>query len=182
MKIRNSALIDPDKGVFTVLKLVALRLTGPYLWHSEDINEETAQGAVFRVYDPENAKVGGLDVASITVVDATNDPTESDISTLHQPDIPALDKFLHEEISKQLSADGMVMIQWMSSQLNQSDHFKGLVTAYVARDQGKERQFIALHFKAKGRKVVAIGVFDIAKKEVLAAPIFNVMRNMAVLA
>jgi hypothetical protein len=126
--------------------------------------------------------VGGLDVASITVVDATDDPTEPDISTLHQPDIPALDNFLPEEISKQLSADGMEMIQWMSSQLNQSDHFKGLVTAYVVRDQGKERQFIALRFKAKGRKVVAIGVFDIAKKEVLAAPIFNVMRNMAVLA
>jgi hypothetical protein len=36
MTVRNSALIDPDKGVFTVLGLVALRLTGPYLWHSED--------------------------------------------------------------------------------------------------------------------------------------------------
>ena len=181
MAVRNSDLIDAEKGVFSVLGLVALRLGGPYWWNGEDIDEEIFKGAVFRAYEPEDAEKGCLDVASITVVDATNDPTEPDISTLEEGGVPSLDSFLHESIKTQLMADGMELIKWMSSNLNHSGNLKVLVTAYIANDQGKQRQFIALRTKAKDRKIVAIGVFDVEKKEVLAVPIFNIMQNMVVL-
>jgi len=180
--VRNSELVDPTNGLFTVLGLVSLHLGGPYWWHSEDINNEMARGAVFRAYELGGSERAGLDVASITVADVTDDPTEPDISELSQCDILSLDDFLYKGIQEQLAADGMQLIQWMRSELNQADNLKGLVTPYIVMDQGKERQFIALRIKAKGRKVVIIGVFDIAKKEVLAKPIFNTLRDMVVLA
>lgn len=181
MSVRNSELIDPERGVYSVLGLVAFSLPGPYLWQDSGIDDEMAQGSYFGAYESKDPKEGSLDVASITVVDATNDPTEPDVSTLVPADIQSIDDFLRESTQSQLPAQGMKLISWMPSQLNQSDNFKGLITAYIVEDQGKERQFFALRFKAKGRKVVAIGVFDIAKKEVLAVPIFNVIRNMVVL-
>ena len=59
---------------------------------------------------------------------------------------------------------------------------KCVVVRTFLNDQGKHRQNIVLRIKAKGRKLVAIGIFDVAKKDVLAVPIFNVMRSMAVFA
>lgn len=182
MTIQNSDLIDPEQSVYSVLGLVAFRLTGPYWWHCKDIDDEMAKGSVFRAYEPEDAERGGLDVASITVVDVTNDTTEPDVSALAQSDIPPLDDVLQEGIQAQLVVRGMELIRWMSSYLNQVGNLKGLVTAYIVKDHGKERQYFALRIKIKGRKVVAVGVFDIAKKDVLAVPIFNILRNMALLA
>lgn len=50
MAVRNSKLIDPEKGVFSVLDLVTVQPPGTYMWHSEDINEEPIRGAIFRAY------------------------------------------------------------------------------------------------------------------------------------
>ena len=181
MPIRNSDLVDPERGLFSILGLVAVRLDESHWWQSEDIDREGAQGAIFRAYKPEVAEQGELEVASITVVDVTDDPTEPDIDTLKQADIPALDSFLRHAISEQFLGDGRQMTRWMSSQLNESNELKGLVTAYIAMEEGKERQFIALRIKVKNRKLVAVGIFDVAEKDVLAAPIFNAIRNMVVL-
>jgi hypothetical protein len=184
MAVCNSNLIDPEQGVFSVLGLVAFRLSGlggHYFWQCEDIDGEMAKGAAFHAWAPEDAKEGGLAIASITVVDASNDPTEPDVSVLEQDDVPRVDGILQKDLGALLVANGMELIFWMSSQLNQSDGFKGLVTVYIASDQGKQRQSIALRIKAKNRKIVVIGDFDIEKKEILAAPIFNVMRNMVLL-
>lgn len=181
MAAQNSELIDSKEGVFSVLGLVAFTLPGPYCWQCYDINEEMAKGSCFGAFEVEDPNENSLDVASITVVDSTNDPTEPDVSILEQADIQPLDDLLRESTKSQLPAQGMELIRWMSSKLNQSGNSKGLITAYVVEDQGKERQFIALRIKAKGRKVVAIGVFDVAKKEALAAPIFNAMRSMIIL-
>lgn len=182
MKSLNSELIDPVQGTFSVLGLVIFRLCGPYTWGVEDIDDEMSKGTAFRAYEVDDEMRDTLDVASITVVDATDDPTEPDVSALSQDHVPGLDTFLHESIRAQLFADGMELIQWMSPKLNETENFKALLAAYIVLDQGKERQIFALRIPVKGRKVVAIGIFDIAKKDVLAAPIFNVLRNMAVLA
>lgn len=185
MEIQNSELIDPEQGIFSILGLVTLRLGGPYWWQTEDIDEETAIGAIFRAYERENLEddvdKDVLDVASITVVDVTDDPSERDVSLIEQADIPLLDESLHMGIEKQLAADGMKLTKWMSSHLNKSESLQNLVTAYIANDQGKERQFIAVRMKVKGRKVVAVGIFDIAKKDKLAAPVFNILKSMAVI-
>ena len=73
------------------------------------------------------------------------------------------------------------MIRWMSSQLNQSEDIKGLVTVYTTKEQGKERQNNALRTKVKGRKIAIIGAFDTEKKDVLAPLIMSILRNMVVL-
>jgi hypothetical protein len=37
---------------------------------------------------------------------------------------------------------------------------------------------MAMRVKVRSRKVAIIGAFDIAKRDVLASPIFNTMRNI----
>lgn len=182
MPVKNCKMEDGEKGIFSVLGLVAVRITGPYWWHSEDIDDEMAKGSIFRAYEAEG---GGddtkLDIASVMVVDATNDPSEPDVSILEVRDVPSIDDTLHEANKAGLPDIGMQLIQWMSSELNEAENIKVLVSAYVVMDGKKKRQFISARFNAKGRKVVAVGIFDIAKKDVLAAPIFNVLRNIVVL-
>jgi hypothetical protein len=178
--LKNSKLLDPDKGLFSVLELVAIQLAGSYWWNGEDINDELYQRAIFRAYDPETVENDELDIASITVVDATSDPTEPDVSLLKKSDVKSLDESLCKSIRAGLEADGMELQEWMSSQLNQSDELKMLITAYKVKSQGKERQFIAARFRTRGHKIVTIGIFDIDKKELLAVPIFNIIRNMQV--
>jgi hypothetical protein len=73
------------------------------------------------------------------------------------------------------------MIRWMSSQLNQSEVLKGLVTVYTTKEQGRERQTNALRTKLKGRKIAMIGVFDTAKKDVLSPLIMSILRNAVIL-
>ena len=68
----------------------------------------------------------------------------------------------------------------MGSQRNEQGGLRGLVTPYIAVDQGKERQFICLRVKADGRKLVVIGCFDVAKKDALASFIFGIMQQMVI--
>lgn len=174
-------MIDADQGTFTFLDLVAFRLSGPYSWQNDDYNGEESKVSVFRAYEKAGDANNRCDVASITIADATLDPTEPDIAALQEADVPALDQLLLEGTRSQLVAEGRELVRWMSSQLNQTDSLKGLVTAYVVGDQGVERQNIAVRLSSKGRKVVAVGVFDIPRKDVLASLIFGVMRGMVVL-
>jgi len=182
VSIRNSKLVDAEQGLFSVLGLVSFRRPGPYWWHGEDINDGESQGAIFRAYVPDQAKAGQLDVAYVLVADATADTTEPDISKLEDADVHAIDCVLHEGIERALTADGMQMVRWMSSHLNKVANLKGLVTAYIVRDQGKERQYMTLRITVKSRKLVVIGVFDIERSADLAAPVFNIMRDMTVAA
>jgi hypothetical protein len=58
--------------------------------------------------------------------------------------IPELDGFLETGFRSLMAHDGREMIRWMSSHLNRRSFGKVLVTAYIARDQGRERQYQGL--------------------------------------
>jgi len=179
MALRNCKLIDPEQGIFSFLDLVTFRLSGPHFWHNEDINDESVKMSAFRAYEEDGDANNLLEVGNIAIADATLDPTEPDIAALQEADVHAVDQALFEGAQAQLIADGNTLVRWMSSQLNQTADMKGLVTAYIVSTQGVERQCIALRLTSKARKIVAVGVFDIAKKDVLASLIFGVMRSMA---
>lgn len=72
MTTHNCKLVDADNGLFVVLDFVGLYLTGPLYWQIEDIDEEKAKGSIFHAYKEK----GGLSVAHLMAVDATEDPTE----------------------------------------------------------------------------------------------------------
>ena len=57
---------------------------------------------------------------------------------------------------------------------------KSLVTAYIAEDQGRERQHFHLRIPVRGRKLVVAGCFDRARSDELAASIFAAIRNAAI--
>ena len=181
MALRNCTLIDPEQGIFSFLDLVTFRLSGPYAWQNDDYNGDESKVSVFRAYEHDGDANNRCDVASITIADATLDPTEPDIAVLREADVPAMDQLLLEGTQAQLVAEGRELVRWMSSQLNQTDSLKALVTAYIVSDQGEERQSIAVRLTSKGRKVVAVGVFDIAKKDMLASLVFGVLQGMVVL-
>jgi len=176
MAIHNYETINAEHGVYSVLGLMMVSLPGPYLWVVEDYDNENSKGAMFRAYDSEDEDA--FEVASILVADATNDPSEPDVSTLGQDDIPSLDSFLREDVQTQLAADGRAMVDWRFSDLVQSEIAKALYTYYIVLDRGMERETIAVRVKVKGRKLVAVGQYDIAKKEVLGAAMYEVMNNL----
>ncbi|MBT4048079.1 MAG: hypothetical protein HOE64_06985, partial [Nitrospina sp.] len=100
---------------------------------------------------------------------------------LDEDSAKAYDLHLHEEIKKNLPNEGMELIKWMSSQLNETEDLKILVTAYIVNDQGKERQNIVLRMRVRESNLVVMGCFDIAMKDQLAAPIFDAIRGFIIL-
>jgi len=88
------------------LALAAVRLGGPYWWHSEDIDEPTARGAIFRAYELKKRSAVAWTRLRLPLRTVTNDGTEPDVSGLEQADIAALDKYLQSEISTQFAIEG----------------------------------------------------------------------------
>ncbi len=135
-------------------------------------------GAVFHAFEEDSAKEGGSSDGSILIADVTNDSSEPYIPNLTEADVAALDAALQVEMEAQILSNGDQLIRWMHSQLNQSGKWNSLVTPYIVLEGGRERQYIMLRTGTTNRKFVAIGMFDIAKKERLAAPIFNSMSGI----
>jgi len=183
VSIANSELLDADHGLFSVLGLVSLRLIGPYLWRFEDYNEDLYRGTIFRAYPSlsEPATQDVRDVAHICVVDVTEDAAEPDISKIDEADLSAIDASIRDSTQKEITASGMQLGQWLSSQLNETASLKGLITAFSTNEKGNERQCVVSRMNVKGRKLIAQCAFDIEKKEELSAPIFNILRNMTVI-
>ena len=163
-----------------VLGLVSIQLPGPWWWNGEDIEDVKAKGAIFRAYA--EGQEEGMDIAHLLVADVTGDSEELNISSLDEDSAKVYDLHLHEEIKQSLPDEGMQLIKWMSSQLNETEDLKILVTAYIVNDQGKERQNIAFRMRVRESNLVIMGCFDIVMKEQLAAPIFDAMQNFTFVA
>lgn len=163
VKKHNSELIDSNLK-FLVLDSVIVELFDGYAWQGKDIEEPNAKGSIFYAYD----NPPSISVASITVVDVSEDVTEPDISLMRQEDVEHIDNQFRKAVSS-----GMNLTKWMSSQLNENKNHKGLVTAYITTENEKEWQYIALRLSNNGRKIVIIGSFDISKKDELASLVFN---------
>ena len=67
--------------------------------------------------------------------------------------------------------------RWMSSHLNERSSGKYFVTAYIANDQGKERQYIDVRTRIGQRNVVIAGSFDVSRADELARPIFLALND-----
>jgi hypothetical protein len=178
-------VIRVGDGRFEVLGLVSIVVPGPSScwWHTEDFNDPGgAKGAIFRCYEEGYvAEDGDLqELAYLLVADVSNDPTEPDLTRFVQDDVEAFDRFLEQEIRRLMTRDGRTMIKWMSSHLSETSRGAGLVSAYIARDGGRERQYMDARISVGGRKVVIGGCFDIQRKHDLAAPVFWAVQDAAV--
>jgi hypothetical protein len=76
-----------------------------------------------------------------------------------------------------MDSDGRKMTKWMPSQLNETPRRSGLVSAYLAEDQGRERQYIDIRVGVGGRKVLIGGCFDVSRAKELAGPIFRALQE-----
>ena len=168
--MQNSRLIDEEQRVFSVLDIVNIALFEGYQWQGEDIKETTAVGSVFHAYENPSTQ----SVASLTVVDVTSDASEPDISQVEQADVQEIDEQLRAAVAVHFD-----LVRWMSSKLNQAATLKALVTLYITNDAGAQWQYIALRLSTKGRKLVVIGMFDVAKSDVLAGAVYQTMQNIS---
>jgi hypothetical protein len=167
----NATLTDESR--FEVLGLVGIALPGPWWWHTEDMNDPGAVGAIFRCYEQGNENELGY----LLVADVSLDPSEPDIGKYEDSRVPELDRFLESEIRSLMAHDGREMIRWMSSHLNRRSCGKALITAYIARDQGRDRQYIDVRFRTRQRNVVVAGCFDVDRADQLATPIFYALND-----
>jgi hypothetical protein len=167
---------------FEVLNLVSIVLPGRWWWHAEDLHDPGgAKGAVFRAYEGDYvAEDGNLqELAYLLIADASDDPTEPDITRFEQKDVEEFDRFLEQACRRSMAREGREMIRWMSSHLSETARGMGLITAYIANDQGRERQYMDLRIRVGERNVLICGCFDIQRKDDLAAPIFWAMQDAA---
>jgi hypothetical protein len=173
-----SRLVDADKGLFEILDTVLVRISTPYWTQQSDIDQASCRRTVFRIVD--EAVDAGRAIATVEIVDVTGDETEPDISLLDEDQITDLDAEMESLMATALAQDGRRLIRWMTSKLNRTGEFLGLMTPFIVEDAGKHRQYIDLRFIAKGRKMLARGTFDIDRSQELAKPIFGIMQNMRI--
>ena len=170
MAIKNSVLIDNELLVFEVLEFARIQLFDGVIWQGENINDASAKGAAFYAYDEPPTE----SIASITIVDVSDDSQEPDISQLSVDGVADIDANLKLAVSS-----NMDLIQWMGSHLNQTEKMKGLVTAYIVKNNGKEWQYIACRFSVKNRKLAAVGMFEVSKQDPLAKLVFQTLRSVS---
>lgn len=175
----NIELVDYQRKIFDVLGLFRLHLPQGFNWYCEDLAEANAKGAIFRTWEKEEP--GQYEMASIIIADVTEDPTEPEISGITQADVATLDDLFKEEISEQLNSQGRAVVQWQSSQLNETQNLTALVTAYIVGEDQRQQQNIALRMAVTQRKFVLMGRFDVDKHELLAKPVFESLQNVSVI-
>ena len=88
------------------------------------------------------------------VVDVSLDPEEPTIDNCDEASLAAIDRELEECIRRVIEADGRKFKRWMNSHLNHRAAGKVLVTAYIAEDRGRDRQYIDARMRVGGRNVV----------------------------
>jgi hypothetical protein len=171
MTTTRGNVVLTDHSRFEVLGLVSIALPGPWWWHTEDLNETGAVGAIFRCYDRDNQN----ELAYLLVADLSSDQSEPDISAWQEVQASDFDRFLEREIRDRMMSDGREFIRWMSSHLNRGPLGTCLLTAYVARDQGRERQYMDLRARVRDRNICVGACFDIAHAKELSAPIMSAL-------
>jgi len=165
-------------GRHEVLGLVSIAtFGGPWSWYTEELDEPTLRGKIFRCYEEGNHQ----ELAYLLVGDISDDADEPDLAHLAPERVGDLDKALEAGIRKGMANDGRRMTRWMSSQLNETPNLRGLVTAYVAEDQGRERQYVDVRISVRDRKMVVAGCFDVKRANELAEPVVAALRNAAIL-
>lgn len=178
---QHCTLIDPDHGEFAVLGLVTIQLPPIGIWHGEDIDTATAKGVAFRAYDEKSREIGDGEIALLMIGDVTDDPTEPDVREIKDIDVPAIDDQLRKAAEVQLKESGRELVHWTPSFLNRTKSIVGLVTGYILREDGIEKQYIDVRVTVRGRKLVIDGMFDVSKQESLAPPIFSALEGVVFL-
>jgi hypothetical protein len=168
-------------GVFAVLDLVGLRLPDlAWWWQRLDIEEPTGRGAIIRTWG--EGKPQGLDISYMLAVDVTADPTEPDVMILQAEGFQDAAKHLRDDITASVQGQGMRLDEWQSCELAETPFGKGLIYTYIATDQGKERQHLALRFRAHGRKTVVIACYDVTQASTLGPLMTKALQSSFIIA
>jgi len=164
---------------YTVMNLVAFRLPR-WLWAFKDIDESNAKGALMSTWGECEPEKADLDIGGLLVADATDDPTEPDVSGLSTAVVQAIMRDLQKGLEAFYLEGGMRILKWQSTNFVESDVGNGILTQYILLDQGKERQHIDLRFGVKGRKVVVIAYYDVLQCESLGLPICQILQRAVI--
>ena len=175
---RGNCTMTAD-GRFEVLGLVSVVLPGPWWWYTEDLNEAQT---MFRCYDADCINDDGNheELGNLYVADGSNDPDEPDISRFEPEDVEEFDRFLEQGIRRLMAGDGRTMLKWMSSHLSETFQGKGLVSAYIGWDQGRERQYMDIRIPIAGRKVIVGCCFDVQRKDDVGRAVYWAVQEAAV--
>ena len=154
MKKNILECLDSGSASFLVLGALHCQLRGNFLWHSEEIDECSATGVVFRGYEEiEDADPEYLGYALFA--DVTADPDEPDTRMLSSENLQETDDLIKREISKQFDVQ-----DWWDPHLNNVEPGrKSLMNGYKVLDEGVIYQKISCRLTLEERKGVMIVCF-----------------------
>jgi hypothetical protein len=167
--VRNAALAGSR---FHVLGVMSIELPRPWFWQVDDIEDPTARGVTF-------ITAAGSDsaVAQILVADVTADAEEVHVDGLTIEKSAEFDLFLHQALATALPREGRRITRWMSSQLNEQQGLKALVTAFMEEEAGIERQTLQARMSWASRKFVLGCRWDVDRSDQLASPLISALKG-----
>lgn len=136
----NADLIDPDQNLFNVLGFLYVQVSFPNWTNVRDIDCEGANGVTFTVVDDKSDPI--VPLADFTVADVSEDQSEPDVTQITKDKIDAFNAQLREATAAGLESEGNELVQWMNTYLNHIDGEQALMTAYLARVNGQDRQYV----------------------------------------
>ena len=172
----NMEIVDYKSKLFSILGLLQIKLPNQFNWHCEDYDTENSKAATFRTWLDAESK--GVENAAIFVGDGTDDPTEPNISVVSETDIPNIDNFLEEDITRSLNSNGVQMMKWLPSVLLENQAVKTLMTIYTVMEDGRERKYVMHRFLLNARKMVIIGSYDMALTELFEDQVVDTLNSI----
>jgi hypothetical protein len=168
---RHFETIDLSKSLFQVLGFLTVDVSSPFYTVIENVDECDARGVCFSFmkdveHDSERIP------ADLTVIDVSLDLDEPDISKMKSNDIDAL---LRVSIERELSCDEFDLIHWIGSEQHVVAGETMLMTGYVARVCGRERQIVAVRRRMSDRNICIIGTFDVRRTDDFMRPIMEML-------
>lgn len=174
MNDKNFGTIDLSKCLFQVLGFLTVDVSSPFFTLVEEVEDRTARGVTFsfmKDVDSDSARVP----ADFTVIDVTRDADEPDISKMTKDGISEFDAYLYEASERELSDSDYKIIEWIGTEQHIVAGETVLMTGYIARVAGCDRQYVAVRRRISGRNICIIGTFDVRRTDDFMHPIMEML-------
>jgi hypothetical protein len=174
MQHGNFETIDLSKALFHVLGFLTVDVSSPFYTIVESVDDREARGVCFgfmKDIDNDHERIP----ADFTVVDVTSDVGEPDITKMTTEDVKEFDDYLFNTIERELTSDNFKLIDWVTTEHHTIAGETVLMTGYIARVTGCERQYVAIRRRLANRNICIIGTFDVQRSDDFMNPIMEML-------
>ena len=156
--------IDLNKCLFQVLGFLTVDVSSPYFTLVEEVQDQSAQGVIFGFMADADRDLEHIP-ADFTVIDVTADDDEPDVTKMSDDDVDEFDVFVRRGIELELENDSHEIIRWIGTEKHIIAQEVVMMTGYVVRIEGCDRQYVIVRRRMACRNICIIGTFDVRRTD-----------------